>query len=150
MKIRYFNDQDIETIYIIEQKAFDVGAYSRLEINSMIHSKNSFTMVIEENNSLIGYATSAAIDSSSMDIESIAIIPEFQGKGYGSLLMNSIENEMVKRNYKISILEVREKNRTAYNFYIEHGYKFLQFLIDYYSLPYKESRNAYRMIKKLV
>ncbi len=150
MKIRYFNDQDIEDIYLAEQKAFDVGAYSKREINSMVHSKNSFSLVIEENDFLIGYATAAEMDDSSMDIESIAIIPEFQGRGYGSLLINKIESEIIKRNYKISILEVREKNDTAYIFYLKHGYKFLQFLNNYYSIPYKGSKNAYRLIKNLV
>jgi len=147
MKLRPFNDNDLKDISEIENASFSVGAYSLIMLKSMIYSNSSFTIVIEENNKIIGYGTAEKLNRNSMDIESIAILPGYQGKGYGSKLIEAIENEIKKRNYKKIILEVREKNENAKNFYLNHGYKIINFIENYYLLEFEGSRNAYRMEK---
>ncbi len=147
MKLRPFNDNDLKDISKIENASFSVGPYSLIMLKSMIYSNSSFTIVVEENNKIIGYGTAAKLNKDSMDIESIAILPEYHGKGYGSKLIEAIENEIKKRGYKKLVLEVREKNENAKNFYLNHGYKIINPLENYYLLEFKGSRNAYRMEK---
>lgn len=147
MKLRPFNDNDLKEISEIENASFSVGPYSLIMLKSMIYSNLSFTIVVEENNKIIGYGTAEKLNRNSMDIESIAILPEYQGKGYGSKLIEAIENEAKKRNYKKIVLEVREKNENAKNFYLNHGYKIINFIENYYLLEFEGSRNAYRMEK---
>ncbi len=149
MKLRFFHDTDLTDISKIESSSFTVGAYSLMMLKSMIYSNSSFTIVIEENNKIIGYGTAAKLNKKSMDIESIAILPEYQGKGYGSKLIEAVEDEIKKRNYKTAVLEVREKNENAKSFYLNHGYKIVDFIENYYLLEFNKSRNAYRMEKDL-
>ena len=149
MELRFFKSSDLLDISKIENSSFSVGAYSLIMLKSMIYSNSGFTIVIEENNKIIGYGTAAKLNKNSMDIESIAILPEYQGKGYGTGLIEAIEGEIKNRSYKIVVLEVREKNENAKNFYLNRGYKIIDFMEDYYLLEFNGSRNAYRMEKYL-
>ncbi len=149
MELRFFKNSDLSDISKIENSSFSVGAYSLIMLKSMIYSNSSFTVVIEENNKIIGYGTAAKLNKNSMDIESIAILPGYQKKGYGTKLIDAIEDEIKNRSYKTVILEVREKNENAKNFYLNHGYKIIDFIENYYLLEFNGSRNAYRMEKHL-
>ena len=82
-----------------------------------------------------------------IDIESIGILPQDQGKGYGSLLISAMENEAKHRSYSMVVLEVREKNDQAIKFYKYHGYEIFEFIEGYYNINFKDSKNAYRMRK---
>ena len=64
-------------------------------------------------------------------------------------MIEAIEGEIKNRSYKIVVLEVREKNENAKNFYLNRGYKIIDFMEDYYLLEFNGSRNAYRMEKYL-
>ncbi len=149
MELRFFKNSDLSDISKIEDSSFSVGAYSLIMLKSMIYSNSSFTVVIEENNKIIGYGTAAKLNKNSMDIESIAILPDYQKKGYGTKLIDAIEDEIKNRSCKTVILEVREKNENAKNFYLNHGYKIIDFIENYYLLEFNGSRNAYRMEKHL-
>lgn len=149
IEIRPFKERDVEEIYKVEELSFGDGAYSHRMIKLMLHIPESFTLVLSLDSRIAGYATAIREDNESVDIESIAIIPEMQHGGYGSLLIEAIELEALKRGYHKIILEVREKNINAIEFYKKHKYSEVEFLANYYHLSYKGSKNAYRMIKKI-
>jgi ribosomal-protein-alanine N-acetyltransferase len=118
-------------------------------LKMMLKSPGSFTMVVEDNSVLYGYATMEKLNLISVDIESIAIIPEQHGHGLGSLLIKAMEIEAKKRGYEDVVLEVREKNSGAINFYKNHGYIISELISGYYNLSYLGSVNAFRMTKHL-
>ena len=149
MHVRYYRDQDFNSLSQIEQKAFGEGAYSNYMLKMMLKSPGGFTMVVEDNSVLYGYATMEKLNPISVDIESIAIIPEQHGRGIGSLLIKAMEIEAKKRGYEDVVLEVREKNSGAINFYKNHGYTISEFITGYYNLSYLGSVNAFRMTKHL-
>ncbi|WMT52033.1 MAG: GNAT family N-acetyltransferase [Ferroplasma sp.] len=149
MHVRFYSDRDFSSISIVEKKAFGEGAYSNYMLKMMLKSPHSFTMVIEDGSSIYGYATIEPLDSRSVDIESIGIIPEQHGRGLGSLLIEAMEAEAARRGYREVFLEVREKNTGAINFYKKHGYSIFEFLPGYYTISYEGSTNAYRM-KKII
>ncbi len=149
MHVRYYRDQDFNSLSQIEQKAFGEGAYSNYMLKMMLKSPGGFTMVVEDNSVLYGYATMEKLNLISVDIESIAIIPEQHGHGLGSLLIKAMEIEAKKRGYEDVVLEVREKNSGAINFYKNHGYIISELISGYYNLSYLGSVNAFRMTKHL-
>lgn len=149
MLVRFYRDSDFNSISAVEKKAFGEGAYSNYMLKIMLNSPHGFTMVVEDSSSIYGYATMEPLDSNSVDIESIGIIPEQHGKGLGSLLIEAMEAEAARRGYREVFLEVREKNTGAIDFYKKHGYNIFEFLTGYYTLSYEGSTNAYRM-KKII
>jgi ribosomal-protein-alanine N-acetyltransferase len=149
MHIRPYRENDFPGILIVEKMSFGPGAYSSLMLKRMLNSPGGFTMVLDDGIKIHGYATMEPVNHSIIDIESIGIIPEDQGKGYGSLLITAMEKEALVRSYSIVMLEVREKNDYAIKFYMSHGYEIYEFLEGYYNLSFKGSRNAYRMKKNL-
>jgi ribosomal-protein-alanine acetyltransferase len=149
VNIRSFVSDDLKGIYEIEHSAFDVGPYNIDEIIEMVFSKDAFTLVATDSDEYIGYVTAVPLNEYEVDIESIAVIPKYQGRHLGDSLLDSIEEIIKKKGYKKSVLEVREKNYVAINFYLKHGYVKSEFLKNYYCIPYKGSKNAFRMVKSL-
>ena len=83
------------------------------------------------------------------DIESICVDPGFRGKGIGIRLLSSIEQKMKERGFTVSVLEVREHNRSAIAMYEKAGYIFVKVLPNFYEGELEGSRNAIRMKKSL-
>ncbi len=148
LKIREFNENDIDKIYNVELLSFGIGAYTYDMIIEMLHDKNSITIVIDNGN-IIGYATAIRLNNYSMDIESIAVIPEFQGHGYGKILLNELERRMKSLGYMYSVLEVRSKNYKAIALYKNNGYKPVEYIKNYYEIDDSNGKDALRMIKSL-
>ncbi len=48
--------------------------------------------------------------------------PEFRGQGIGTLMMNSIEDDLVRRSYEIITLNVAQENIGAWRLYDSLGY----------------------------
>ncbi|MBN2382823.1 GNAT family N-acetyltransferase [bacterium] len=71
--------------------------------------------------------------NNTMFIESIEIIKNERGKGYGSLLMNEIYRIAEENNYRIIALETQTKNGKAIDFYYKHGYRIEGIDISFYT-----------------
>lgn len=54
---------------------------------------------------------------SAVDIDSVAVMPEYRGKGIGKALMLWVEEEAKTRGYRLMVLKVREKNIPALSLY---------------------------------
>lgn len=147
MQVRPYRENDFRGIIIVERNTFGSGAYSNLMLKRMLNSPDGFTMVIDDGIKIHGYATMEPVNYEVIDIESIGILPEDQGKGYGSLLIKAMEKEAMKRSYLTVVLEVREKNDYAINFYKSRGYEKYEFIEKYYNISFRGSKNAYRMRK---
>lgn len=150
MLIRTYDESDLGDIVELEKKAFIVGPYSRHMLKRLFRVRSAFNFVVEIDKKVVGYVVALPLDKTSADVESIAVDPDYQGKGIGSVLMEKIEEEMKKRGHRLSILEVRDKNYESINFYKAHGYSEIEHLPEYYHEEFRGSRGAYRMIKKLL
>ncbi len=67
-------------------------------------------------------------------------LSENQGKGYGSMMMNHIIDEIKKSGYNSVLLWVFEKNTRARRFYENHGFK----LTDNRQISYEAIEVMYR------
>ena len=149
MLIRSYRESDLDDIVELEKRAFTVGPYTRRMLKRLFRVRNSFNFVAEIDGNVAGYIMALPLGMNSADIESIAVDPEYQGRGIGGILMDRIEDEMRNRSIGLSILEVRDRNYESIEFYRKHGYREFEHLPEYYHEEFRGSRGAYRMIKRL-
>ena len=119
-------------------------------LREILHDPKSYSLVAVEDNSIAGYITILPIDKFHADIESIAVDPDFGGRGIGKALMTRGENWMKMNHFRFSVLEVRDKNDVAIGMYLKLGYSIKEKLYSYYELEYRGSRDGYRMEKDLL
>ena len=113
----------IEKIYpkYYPRKAVDFFHKHHSKENMLKNLPNEFTGIIIENNKVIG--TGSAKDN---DIGRFFILPEYQNRGYGKLLLKKLENEVLNRNYKNITLA---SSLGAVFFYKSCGYKYNDYKI---------------------
>ncbi len=147
--IRDYNRNDLESIVKLEERAFEVGPYTIHMLREILHNPESYSLVAMEGDFITGYITIFPIDKLHADIESLAVDPDFAGRGIGKGLMMRGEEWMKKNQFRYSVLEVRDKNDIAIALYVKLGYIIKEKLHAYYELEYHGSRDAYRMEKDL-
>lgn len=146
---RSYEAGDLDSVTLLDKKAFPIGPYTRSMMKRVFNTAGSFNIMAVEDGRILGYAVALPLDEKSADIESIAVDPDIQRSGLGSRLIGMIEEKMRELNFQYSVLEVRDMNEEALNFYRKHGYVAISHMPTYYSLLYRGSRGAYRMVKKL-
>ena len=65
-------------------------------------------------------------------VDELFIAPEYQRKGYGAMLMNTVE-KYAKENGIVSVTLLTGVGKPAFDFYKKHDYKYL----DYMAFMYK-------------
>ncbi|MGP6207136.1 ribosomal protein S18-alanine N-acetyltransferase [Cuniculiplasma sp. SKW3] len=149
MNIRKMKRSDLKNLVNLEKRSFPVGPYDYNMLKVSYKLSKGMSIVMEESGKIIGYAMGIGMNETDCDVESIAIDPEYQGKGLGRELLQALEDIMRSRGYKRSVLEVRDKNLSAIKLYLSAGYIQSEFLENYYEEFYEGSRNAFRMVKDL-
>ncbi len=149
MNIRTYLPSDLEQICELEKRSFGIGAYSVSMLKKMFNAPGTINYLAIEEDKILGYVCALPLDNRMADIESIAIDPRIHRSGIGTILFNRMESELLRKGYQVIVLEVRENNTQAINFYKKHGFKATEFLQNYYKIPIDGTRNAYRMKKFL-
>ena len=88
-------------------------------------------IVFGENGSIYGYAIIVVI-ANDAHLASIAIHPEHRRRNIGSCLLDSCMLLAKANSYPLVRLEVREKNKTAQDFYLANGFEAVATIPDYY------------------
>jgi ribosomal-protein-alanine N-acetyltransferase len=138
---------DLLPILEIEDQSFeDFLRYKPHEMYYLLFEANSEGWVATLNDAILGYYILLFRKNSCIArLYSIAVAPEYRGKGVGSAMLQHAENRARKKGCKKMHLEVKDTNTAALNMYIKHGYTIIDFLQDYY----REGMPAYRMEKTL-
>lgn len=118
-----------------EKKIFLNDAYSEAQITEMIEKKEYKIVAIIEDE-IVGYGIfHDAIDI--IELIKIGVLPEKQRQGIGEKIMAGIEE------IRDILLEVRESNKKAINFYKKLGFKECSKRKNYY----RDGETAIIMIK---
>lgn len=149
LNYRSYSPDDLDSIVVLERRAFTIGPYSRRMLQRLFKMKGSFNLVVEDGGRVIGYVAAIPLGEGSADIESLAVDPDYHRMGIGTVLMEKIEEVLTENGISMSILEVRDKNIEAIEFYRKLGYETIDHLPTYYQEIYRGSRGAYRMGKIL-
>lgn len=104
-------------------------AFSLNKLRNELLNESSFFYFIYQDNKLAGYlklnesdAQTDIQDPTSIELERIYVLSEFQGKGLGKLLLNKAISEALKKRKTYIWLGVWEKNKGALEFYAKNGF----------------------------
>lgn len=139
MNIKYFNNEkDLDRVMEIWLKS-NIEAHDFIDksywINNFIMVRNlistSEVYIYEENNEILGFV--GLVDNY---IAGIFVDSNYRNKGIGKELLDYIKNLKSELS-----LDVYEKNKKAYNFYIKNG-----FIIEEKSLDNENNQYEYKLI----
>lgn len=97
-----------------------------------------FLDVNMENREASGYAIISCTPFDA-DLERIAVMPKYRKKGYASLLMEKIFQQVKEEKLESIMLEVRRSNEDAINLYKNKGFESIAERKDYYKNPVEDA-----------
>ncbi|WP_273839789.1 ribosomal protein S18-alanine N-acetyltransferase [Providencia rettgeri] len=135
MKISTLKQSDLATAFLIEKLSHDFPWTERVFYGNQ--GERYHNLKISVNNQIVGYAiTQCVLDEATLF--NIAIHPDFQGRGYGRLLLEQLISELINKGIMTLWLEVRESNASALYLYEKLGFHEVTVRKDYY--PAKKGR----------
>ncbi len=146
--IRRAEVSDLKEIHQIEVECFPEDAFSQSQMKEIIKDPDFIFLVAIMNEHIVGFIIGGLEDFRDKTVGhvySIDVKPEYRNRGIGSLLLESMENHLVKEGVKECYLEVRVDNMAARNLYFKHKYRFFELLSNYYGV----GKDGIRLIKKL-
>ncbi len=141
MKISLLKEEDIEDLVKLEKEVFSHSLgedYFKLQLKN----PSSYYILLKEDTELVGYIGTTIEEMS--EIQNFCIRKDFQGYGYGDLLLSNALMKMQKENSKSVYLEVNSTNTRAINLYKKCGFE-----VDHIRKGYYDGVDAFVMIKKI-
>ena len=132
-------DSDFSRLFEIEQQAHLVPWSKGTLLNNQGERYLNLKLSIE--NQIVAFAIcQKVLDEATLF--NIAVAPEFQGKGYGKRLLESLIQQLQQQNVLTLWLEVRESNQTARQLYDKLGFNEVTLRKNYYPTSTGERENA--------
>ena len=129
--IQKFYEEDLNQALSLEKSSY-LTPWSKESFISAIRNPNGVNLVYKVQDEVIGYITSFMV-LDEVYITNLLVAPEHRENGIGrALLSHLIEKIKQKKGFHI-ILEVREGNVGAINFYKKMGFQFIGSRKKYYS-----------------
>ena len=141
--IEILRKEHISKVVEIEEKLLEETLGTEM-LQAELHNKFAHFYVALDCNIVVGYIGAWIIEGTT-DMINFVVDSNYQHQGIGQLLMQEIINQSVKENSKEILLEVREKNNQAINFYLLQGFKQIAVRKEYY----KNKDNALILRKEL-
>lgn len=80
-------------------------------------------VVAEADGAIIGMGALRRVDDTTVEVKRMRVLPEFQGKGLGTKLLNFLEDKAKKLGYKRLVLDTSIKQEAALHLYTKYGYR---------------------------
>ncbi len=129
--IRRALEQDIERIVKIERLSFRYP-YPMELLKSYIARSNACFLVAEVDGEIVGYAIAEHERNTLGHLISIAVSPQWRGKGIGKALLRAVLRKLKERGVQKVYLEVRKNNLIAQHLYESVGFKCTGEIPNYY------------------
>jgi len=145
---------EVNSFLRIEQEAFPVDGYDLKLLRKYIKkSLICLKMVNDTNSEIIGYFVCSGLkldeleegSTKGIEFESLAILPAYQGKGYGTQFMHRIMDELSEMGVDYIELQVDTSNGTAIHLYENFGFQIMETLSQYYN---ESGHDAFVMVWK--
>jgi len=130
----------MDALLAIEQQCFNVYYYDyymldRRDFEFYLQDTDCLLLAAAQGDHVVGYAL-GPVDPwrhpPSAHVNSIAVLPEVQGQGVGSLLLRSFTTEVRRQGCLRVTLEVATANEAGLAFFAKHGFRKVRPLPDYY------------------
>lgn len=132
VSLREMTAADIPAVHELERRLFPVDAWPlQMFVTELAHSETRRYVVAELTGQIVGYAGLMCIRPIA-DVQTIAVVPEQEGKGIGSALLTELIRESLLRRAEDVLLEVRADNPRAQQLYRRYGFEQIHVRRRYY------------------
>jgi len=121
MQIRKLTEKDVTLLENLKSKVWPMADSEHYGENQPKFFKETFTLLAEENNVILGYIT-VIVDTGVAQIEPLMVSYDSQGRGIGALLLKEGEEKAHSLGAHKIWLETGADWK-ARKFYEKHGYK---------------------------
>jgi len=133
IKLENFHIKYIEQIYTLSHNYFNRDSWSKSSFLDEIENEHSTIYVAIFKGNVIGFiAVSFCFD---LNINLMAIEKDFRHKNIGTLLIKNLLYNSKKLNCSKIMLEVRQNNVPAINFYTKMGFHIVGRRKNFYTCP---------------
>jgi len=130
--LRDMEPGDIPAVHALERRLFPVDAWPlQMFHDELAQVDTRRYLVAEVHGGIVGYAGLMCIEPIS-DVQTIAVVPEQEGKGIGSALLTELIAESRRRHAQDVLLEVRADNPRAQQLYLRFGFEQIHVRPRYY------------------
>ena len=120
--LRDMNDGDLAAVERLERRLFPVDAWPlQMFIDELSQPETRRYVVAEADGGIVAYAGLMCVQPIA-DIQTIAVVPEFEGRGIGSAVLAELIAEARRRGADDVLLEVRADNPRAQQLYLRFGF----------------------------
>ncbi len=144
-QFREMTKEDIETIVKGEEKVFGHSLGYDLIYSDLVLNPYACYIVLEIDDEIHGYVGMWITDN--LEIINLYVDEEYQGMGFGSLIMEFVIDICEQSGISNLSLEVRESNVKAINLYKKYGLVESHIRKDYYKNENNESEDAIVMVR---
>ena len=139
--IRTFRPSDLQDIAVLADRT--LGENYNPGIYTAVHQTNPEGFIVcHEGNDLIGFAV-AVPEENDLRILMLSIHERYRRRGIGSSMLKELVSRFLAKGFKKLVLEVREGNDGAIEFYRNRGFEIESMIPNYYST----GESAYRMTR---
>ncbi|WP_284978993.1 ribosomal protein S18-alanine N-acetyltransferase [Arthrobacter sp. fls2-241-R2A-200] len=130
--LREMTEADIPAVEVLERRLFPVDAWPlQMFFDELAQPETRRYLVAEVAGEIVAYAGLMCIEPIA-DVQTIAVVPEFEGKGIGSAILTELTQEARRRHAADVLLEVRADNPRAQKLYLRFGFEQIHIRPRYY------------------
>ncbi len=130
LRFRRMEHSDLQHVYELEKKIFADAWYKEAFINEIENKFHSYPFLMIGEDRIIGYGVVAHLDGE-IQINNIAIVPEYRRQGYGAKMIQHILDTFA--DIPEVFLEVRLSNTAAIRLYEKFNFERIYLRKAYYS-----------------
>ncbi|MFI7495270.1 ribosomal protein S18-alanine N-acetyltransferase [Kocuria sp. M4R2S49] len=122
---------DVAAVHALERRLFPVDAWPLEMFSAELAQPVCWYWVAEQDGEIVGYAGLMCIRPVG-DVQTIAVLPEHEGRGIGSALLRTLHDQARELGATEVLLEVRADNPRAQQLYRRFGYEQIHTRPRYY------------------
>ena len=130
--LRDMNDGDLAAVEQLERRLFPVDAWPlQMFVDELSQPETRRYVVAEADGAIVAYAGLMCVQPIA-DVQTIAVVPEYEGRGIGSAVLAELIAEARRRGADDVLLEVRADNPRAQQLYLRFGFEQIHLRPRYY------------------
>lgn len=130
--VRDMTLDDVPAVGALEHKLFPIDTWPvQMFLDELSQPETRRYLVAETSDGIVGYAGLMCIEPIA-DVQTIAVVPEHEGRGIGSTLLTQLIEEARHRGAADVLLEVRADNPRAQQLYVRFGFEQIHVRPRYY------------------
>lgn len=131
--VRSITENDIKAVAMIEAEVFS-DAWTSKSILETMQQKQAFILVAEKENQIWGYCIVYYVLDEG-EIARIAVNPVCRRQGVGRNILEAVREACLEKGVTRLLLDVRESNQTAREFYTDFGFQEDGIRKNFYEMP---------------